>query len=529
MSRKKARKTDRNIVIVFLILIVCAVAVGFLNGRSKKTGNDQAGQKEISYKDYNGKKIGILTGTPMEQATFEYFPDSKYFYYDGYPNINAALESGMIDAYLSDEPALKAIHAEQPQIDYIKERLTDNQYSFAFRKSDLDSAKLLDEFNEFLRGLKEDGTYDEIDSIWFGTDEEKKVVDMSGLTGVNGTITVITTSTDQPFSYIKDGKNVGYDIDVATRFCRDRGYAMKILDVDFQARIPALESGQGDFTTTMNVTPERAEEVLFSDTVSEGGIVCAVRSVDLVKADYTETEAEEGFIAGMRTSFEKTFIREDRWKLILQGVMVTCFITVLSAVFGTILSFLVCVFRATGSGLANGIANVYVKLLQGTPMVVVLMILYYLIFGRMGFSPIAVAIIGFTLNLGAYGSEIIRSGIESVDKGQREAALALGYNEAQAFADFVLPQAAVHFLPVYRGELVSLLKSTAIVGYIAIQDLTKMSDIIRSRTYDAFFPLIATALIYFILAHIISTVVKGLLDKVEWRGKRDRMRTEGML
>ena len=132
------------------------------------------------------------------------------------------------------------------------------------------------------------------------------------------------------------------------------------------------------------------------------------------------------------------------------------------------------------------------------------MILYYVVFGRSGMDAIWVAVIGFALNFAAYGSEIMRSGINSVDAGQREAALALGYSERQAFYDFIFPQAAVRFLPVLRGEIVSLLKSTSVVGYIAIQDLTKMSDIIRSRTYEAFFPLIATALIYFALSWLIT-------------------------
>ena len=124
------------------------------------------------------------------------------------------------------------------------------------------------------------------------------------------------------------------------------------------------------------------------------------------------------------------------------------------------------------------------------------------------------------MNFGAYASEIMRSGIEGIDVGQREAALALGYTENQAFFKFIFPQAAVRFLPVYRGEIVSLLKSTSIVGYIAIQDLTKMSDIIRSRTYEAFFPLIATAIIYFVLAWIISLMLKFVLKAVDKRSRK---------
>ena len=130
----------------------------------------------------------------------------EYLYFDGYPNLNIALINGTIDAFLGDEPALKSIHAEQPQIDYIKERLTNNKYSFAFRKDDEKEKKLCDQLNSFLAKANSDGTIAEIDSIWFGTDDSKKVVDMSDLTGENGTIHVITTTTNEIFNSPKKKK-----------------------------------------------------------------------------------------------------------------------------------------------------------------------------------------------------------------------------------------------------------------------------------------------------------------------------------
>ena len=150
------------------------------------------------------------------------------------------------------------------------------------------------------------------------------------------------------------------------------------------------------------------------------------------------------------------------------------------------------------------------------------MILYYVVFGKSGMGAVWVAIIGFSLNFAAYASEILRSGIDSVDGGQREAALALGFSENQAFFRFIFPQAVCRQLPVYRGEVISLLKSTSVVGYIAIQDLTKMSDIIRSRTYEAFFPLIATAIIYFLLAYIISVTLNAALKAIDPKLRRNR-------
>ncbi|MCR5807828.1 MAG: ABC transporter permease subunit [Oscillospiraceae bacterium] len=1020
---KKLRKNDYIIMIVVLVMIAAAVAV-IINSNAKKESSsggsdtptvqlsqDGAVSVDVSYKNYNGRKIGILTGTNLEAASFEYFPDSQYLYFDNYANLVTALTSGMIDAFLTDEPAAKSMHFQQPTVDYIKDKLTNNQYSFAFRKNDEAEKKLCGQLNEFLTKCREDGTIEELDSIWFGNDDSKKLVDMSGLDGKNGKIRVVTTSTDEPFSYIRDGKHVGYDIDVTVRFCREYGYSLEIGDVDFSARIPALASGKYDFTTSMNVTPEREEEVMFSDPVSEGGIVVVVRAKDIEgtaqapaeasykefngknigirtgsifedmtfqyfpdsqymyfdndsdlvnalivgkidgflgdepvarmihteqpevdhlkkplendlysfgfpkndersdkirgefnemmkkltesgeleamkqkwvgsdksakvvdksgltgengelviavlsdgipfsyivdnelqgyaielstifareygysidfeqtnptsalaglasgkydilagsisvteerketiefsdtiyeggvvfmarsadisgdktgaalsdfngktagvltgsmhddivkkklpesemvefksypdmiaailadkidyflmgyegiqqlmiendelgyieepldylyvgamfpkteegdkireefdefinkiyadgtrdeiyaywtdsantseavdisdltgengtlvlatsgsevptsfitdgkpagadvdiaarfcreygygldieivdfggvisgirsgmydfamndiviteerkesvnfsvpyhegrillvarrsdlnteEADYADND-EKGFFEKIKDSFVKNFIREDRYLLILQGVGTTCIITVLSVIFGSVLAFLICVFRRSDSVFAPHISAVYVKLLQGTPMVVLLMILYYVIFGSSDIEAIWVAVIGFSLNFAAYTSEILRSGIESVDSGQREAALALGFTENQSFFRFIFPQAAFRQIPVYKGEIVSLLKNTSIVGYIAIQDLTKMSDIIRSRTYEAFFPLIVTAIIYFILAGIITMILSFILKKLDPKRKKRSIR-----
>ena len=126
-----------------------------------------------------------------------------------------------------------------------------------------------------------------------------------------------------------------------------------------------------------------------------------------------------------------------------------------------------------------------------------------------------VAVIGFSINFAAYVSEMMRTGIDAVDKGQHEAAVALGFNRFQVFSKITLPQALRHELPVFKGEFVSMLKMTSVVGYIAIQDLTKMSDIIRSRTYEAFFPLIATALIYFAIAYAMTALLSLVELKID--------------
>jgi polar amino acid transport system substrate-binding protein len=148
-------------------------------------------------------------------------------------------------------------------------------------------------------------------------------------------------------------------------------------------------------------------------------------------------------------------------------------------------------------------------------MVVLLMILYYIVFGSVAVSGIAVAVIGFTLTFGAAVLGLLRMGVGTVDRGQYEAAYALGHSSRHTFFRIILPQAIPHVLPAYQAEIVGLIKSTAIVGYIAVQDLTKMGDIVRSRTYEAFFPLIAITVIYFLLEGLFSIAVSRIRISID--------------
>jgi len=194
---------------------------------------------------------------------------------------------------------------------------------------------------------------------------------------------------------------------------------------------------------------------------------------------------------------------------------VTIVISLLSAVIGTLLGFGVCLCRRSKTAWASVPARVFIRAIQGTPIVVVLMILYYIVFGSVDINGILVAVIGFSVNFAAYVSEMMRTGIEAVDRGQHEAAVAIGFNRLQVFARITFPQAARYVLPVFKGEFISMVKMTSVVGYIAIQDLTKMSDIIRSRTYEAFFPLIATALIYFAVASVMTHLLTLVEMKID--------------
>lgn len=207
-------------------------------------------------------------------------------------------------------------------------------------------------------------------------------------------------------------------------------------------------------------------------------------------------------------AFNNNLIVENRYELILNGLLVTVFITFFAVLLGTLLGGLVCWMRMSKRRGVRNFAKVYIDIMRGTPVLVLLMIMYYIVLAPVIKNGIIVAIITFAMNFAAYFSEMLRSGIERIDRGQTEAGLSLGLTKVRTFFYVVLPQVIRNIIPVYQGELISLLKSTSIVGYIAIVDMTKASDIIRSRTFDAFFPLIVVALLYFLVAWVLSSLLR---------------------
>ena len=213
--------------------------------------------------------------------------------------------------------------------------------------------------------------------------------------------------------------------------------------------------------------------------------------------------------------FYLNFIKDDRWKYILDGLGVTLRVTFFAVLIGIVLGFLVAVVRSTCDKtgklkILNAICKLYLTVIRGTPVVVQLLIIYFVIFGSMDISKVIVAVMAFGLNSGAYVAEIFRSGIMSVDSGQFEAGRSLGFNYAQTMMYIIRPQAFKNVLPALGNEFIVLLKETSVSGYIALQDLTKGGDIIRSRTYDAFMPLIAVALIYLAMVLIFTKLVNIL-------------------
>lgn len=223
----------------------------------------------------------------------------------------------------------------------------------------------------------------------------------------------------------------------------------------------------------------------------------------------------EAWLINLQERFVQNFIAEDRWMYLVDGLRVTLEVTLFACLLGLVLGFIIAIIRSTHDTTGrlrflNFLCKVYLTVIRGTPVVVQLLIIYFVIFGSTDVDKVIVAIIAFGINSGAYVAEIVRSGIMSIDKGQTEASRSLGLSFFQTMRYVIIPQAFKNVLPALANEFIVLLKETSVCGYIALQDLTKGGDIIRGRTYDAFMPLIMVAAIYLVMVCILTALVTRL-------------------
>jgi len=283
--------------------------------------------------------------------------------------------------------------------------------------------------------------------------------------------------------------------------------------MEFGGLIAAVSTNKVDMiAASIYITEERQKQIDFSDPYYEmGNRVFALKSNIASFTGHTAAgHPPRSFLRSLADSFRSNIIEENRYLLIWDGLKTTVILSILSTVFGTLLGAMVCFMRMSRIRVVKSLAKIYISILRGTPVLVLLMLIFYVVFASVDINPVLVAVIAFGMNFAAYVSEIFRTGIEGVDKGQSEAGIAMGFSRVQTFLYVVLPQTVRRILPVYKGEFISLVKMTSIVGYIAVQDLTKASDIVRSRTFDAFFPLIMVALLYFAFSWVLMQSLEHL-------------------
>lgn len=455
--------------------------------------------------------IGSWPGSLAASLAKDRFPEARLVYFETVADMAQNVRQKKVEAFAMNRLFVdELLSSGQNDLEILGDAMGKTGFSFVFA----DTAKgrrLCQEFNEFLATSQENGKLAAWQEKWLYGEEGNRGMEQVELTGEKGTLSLVTNPVFPPLDYLQDNELSGYEPELLRQFCAAYGYDFKHTVASFETGMAGVSTGQFDMgMCAVEYQPERAEHYLFSDRICEADCVLVVRS---------DGDAELGPLAILKRKFHDTFLRENRWKLFVSGLFTTVAITVFSVLCGTVLGFGECLLYREGQWQVNACLDLFSRLFAGMPIVVLLMVFYYIVFGSWGLSGTLVAIVAFSLLFGFAVFEMLKNATGNIHKGQMEGALALGFSQRQAFWHFIMPQAVRQAFPTYQAEIVGLLKSTAIVGYIAVQDLTKMADIVRAQTFDAFAPLIVITVLYLLFVWLLQKLTGAVLQKLDPKGR----------
>ena len=461
-----------------------------------------SGEQELvlqSEADLSGLRVGTVSGSiydlqlaPRKDITLQLFNSDS--------DLLQALRNRKIDVAVHDEVVFNAVVRKE---NGIKIALLDDQAfptAFMVRK---DNAELAQTLTAIQERMEADGSMQRLKDFWL-TDRYAQESAYSHIPAEpSGKPIRVATATDSsPISFQTDGEWYGMETDLLRELGRELHRPLEIKRYDSGSCIMAVSSGLADILCgCIFVTPEREEQFLFSKPYHSYHPAYFVRD--------TEARTErEGLITKGINDIRKNLVVENRWKFITDGLWKTLKISFLAILLGSLLGVGLYAMAHSRRGWMHVFVKLYNGFIAGIPELVLLLILYYVVFARSGVPSDIVAVIAFALFFASGASDIYDTSMGAIPYGQTEAGLALGFTRVQTFFHIVLPQAIRRGLPLYRGQCISLLKGTSIVGYIAIQDLTRAGDIIRSRTFDAVMPLLVVTILYFLLVWLIGLLLK---------------------
>lgn len=498
--------------IILIILMINLIGTADIPEDPSLVNEDGYPMARTTFEELNrpGIRIGILSGTDWEALIRKHYPDAEYSYYDTYADMFSAVENGRLDIAEGFSNMRRDLTITNPDLKYIDDPFCIISNCFGTQNTD-EGRKLRDDINDYLLSLRQSGEYDVIKDKW---EDDARTGDVMGdysFSGENGTLRIATIGLWEPMSFYVGDTLTGEFIELMNGFCERYGYTPVYNTLPYVSEITGLQAGEYDVIADgITYTEERAQMINLTVSVNETEMYLVVKESEATVTVPRYTV----FLSSVKDGFERNFINEGRYRLFLSGLGITIEMSILSGVIGTVLGAGVCFIRTRKNKWLKAAASLYVRIFRGIPIVVLLLILYYMVFRGLKLSAIAVSIIAFSLDLSAYSSEIFRSGIESVPQGQYKAARSLGFPRFKAFRKVILPQALIRIVPVYGGQVISMVKMTSVAGYIAVTDMTKAADIIRSATYDAFFPLFVTAVTYFLLSGLLILLLRCLERKI---------------
>lgn len=488
----------RVLLLALYVLAICSCA-----GKS----NDKSGIELHDETDLAGLRVATQSGTCYE-LDLSSRNDIELQTYNTESDVLQALINGKADVIVNDEVIYNAVIRRDNGVKIAMLGEKTFPTGFLFRRDDRYLAQAMDAVQQ---RMVADGTMQGLKEFWL-TDAFAEAGEYVHIPEEStGTPLRVATSTmSAPISFQVNGEWYGLEIDIIRELGKALNRPLEIKAYEMASGILAVKTGQADIMCgCVFITPERKQEFLFSEPYHY------YRPAYFVIDEEANFDHDGSLFAWLKNSIRRNLILEGRWKYIVDGLLKTIKITLLSILFGSLLGACIYQMSLSRRRWMRSFAHFYNSFIDGIPDLVLLLIMFYIVFADSGISSDTVAIVSFSMFFAASACGIYRSSLAAVPPGQMQAGLALGFTRVQSFMHIVLPQALRHGLPLFKAQCITLLKGTAIVGYIAIQDLTRAGDMIRSRTFDALIPLLIVTVLYFLLAWLIGWLLNLASSKIK--------------
>ncbi len=455
-------------------------------------------EKEIvlqSEADLAGLRVAVATGSCYE-LDLSAREDLELLRFNTEADLLQSLLNKKADVAVADEVLFNSVIRRECGIKIALEGEDAFPTGFVFRK---DEPELVNAMNAVQKRMEADGSMQRLKDFWLTDAFAEAKTYTHILPETSGKpLRVATASSFAPISFCIEDEWYGLEADLLRELAKELHRPIEFTLHETASAMLAVKSGAADVLCgCIFITPEREEQFAFSQAYHAYHPAYFVR-------DPEANRTRGNFLASIWSSIEKNLITENRWKYITSGLMVTLWISLLAILLGSVLGVGLYAMAVSRKKWMRGFARVYNGFMAGIPDLVLLLILFYVVFAGTSVSVELVSVICFALLFASSVSEVYATSLEAVPRGQTEAGLALGFTRLQTFFHIVFPQALHYGLPLYKGHCVALLKGTAIVGYIAVQDLTRAGDLIRARTFDAVIPLLVVTLLYFLLVWLIG-------------------------
>ena len=482
--------------LIYLLLVACVLWSCSDNEEQTLVLNSEA--------DLGGLRIATQSGSCYD---IELSPrtDIELQRYNTLSDAIQALRHGNADVLLNDETALNAYICREQGIKPVLRGEKAYPTSFMFQKDD---KVFPDAFSATLKRLKAEGTYDKIIDYWLND----RYVDADTFPFIpvpeqGQPIRVACCCATAPLSFLSGDEWYGLEMDLLRQLANDLNRPLDIKFYDITAAIMSIKTGKADLLSGgVFITPERQLEFAFGDPYYNFHSTYFALDPDF-------ENNKSGLVARSKHAVQKNLLAEDRWRFITDGLLLTLIISFFAILFGSLLGIVVYRMGESRQRWARSIAKVYKGFIAGIPELVLLLVLFYVVFAKSGLTAEVVAIIAFAMCFASSAADIYKTSLDAVPHGQTEAGLALGFTPLQTFFHIIFPQAVKRGLPLYKSLCINILKATSIVGYIAIQDLTRAGDLIRSRTFDALVPLLAVTILYFLLVWLLAALFNVFTKK----------------